>query len=452
MIKKSVIAAAAAVAVMSVTAFADPYETITVDKNTINIVVDGERVVSDNFLFNDTTYVPLRRIAEMLGKKVEYVADGNKALITDTDIPETPGNSASALDEAANSKISVERNTMNIFVNGNKVEADNFLYNDTTYVPLRIVSEMFEKTVGWEQLTNTASIGKKASSVFDGNVLGTVNGRNYTDTVFEGYKNLYNASGSVPQDSDLNEIVLNQIKYDCAIMDTALKNGITAGVSFENDYMQNLEAYKAQNGGTDGFGQLLEENGYTYEMYHYTQMMNNLYNQLMVLPEFAPTDEEIQKFYDDNLEKVFVFNGVRAKHVLIIPDADENGNSTDEQWNKALETANKVCELAKNGANFDDLMAEYNMDPGVQKNPNGYTFGRGEMVSEFEDACYSMDVGDISEPIKTAYGYHVIELEEKLPYYKFDDDVKAFIKNTLSAENLAKYLDNAAESSVVEEK
>ena len=189
MIKKSVIAAAAAVAVMSVTAFADPYETITVDKNTINIVVDGERVVSDNFLFNDTTYVPLRRIAEMLGKKVEYVADGNKALITDTDIPETPGNSASALDEAANSKISVERNTMNIFVNGNKVEADNFLYNDTTYVPLRIVSEMFEKTVGWEQLTNTASIGKKASSVFDGNVLGTVNGRNYTDTVFEGYKN-----------------------------------------------------------------------------------------------------------------------------------------------------------------------------------------------------------------------------------------------------------------------
>ena len=235
-------------------------------------------------------------------------------------------------------------------------------------------------------------------------------------------------------------------------MDTALKNGITAGVSFENDYMQNLEAYKAQNGGTDGFGQLLEENGYTYEMYHYTQMMNNLYNQLMVLPEFAPTDEEIQKFYDDNLEKVFVFNGVRAKHVLIIPDADENGNSTDEQWNKALETANKVCELAKNGANFDDLIAEYNMDPGVQKNPDGYTFGRGEMVSEFEDACYSMDVGDISEPVKTAYGYHVIELEEKLPYYKFDDDVKAFIKNTLSAENLAKYLDNAAESSVVEEK
>ena len=44
------------------------YEDINADKNTINIIVDGERVVADNFLYNDTTYVQLRKIAEMLGK------------------------------------------------------------------------------------------------------------------------------------------------------------------------------------------------------------------------------------------------------------------------------------------------------------------------------------------------------------------------------------------------
>jgi len=47
------------------------YENITVDSNTMNIVVDGERVFADNFVYSNTTYVPLRRVAEMLGKKVD---------------------------------------------------------------------------------------------------------------------------------------------------------------------------------------------------------------------------------------------------------------------------------------------------------------------------------------------------------------------------------------------
>lgn len=451
-LKKSIFAVAALSAVMAVSASANPYEEISVDKNTINIVVDGERVVADNFLYNDTTYVPLRRIAEMLGKNVEYVEEGNKALITDTDQVNEAKNDVSELEETVNTQINVERNTMNIYVNGEKVEADNFLYNDTTYVPLRIVSEMFKKNVDWEQLTNTATIGKKASSVFDGNVLGTINEKEYTDTIYEGYKTLYSYGNYTTDVSEIDKVAFEQIKYDFAIMDAALERGITAGVGFENDYAKEVAAYEAQNGGKEGFEHLLSQNGYTYDMYHYTQMINNLYNSLVKLDEFVPNEEEIEKYYEDNKATVFAFDGVRAKHILIMPESDENGNSTEKQWKKALETANKVYKLAKNGEEFDSLIEEYNMDPGMQTQPEGYTFTKGEMVSEFEDACYAMEPGEISEPVQTDYGYHIIELEEKIPYYEFDDSVKAFIKSNLSQENLSKYLINISDNYVVTNK
>lgn len=448
--KKSIVAVLAMSAAVTVCASANAYEMIAVDKNTINIVVDGQRVIADNFLYNDTTFVPLRRVAEMLGKNVEYIEEGNKALITDSDAPKTSDINSSVPTEDFDTSISVERNTMNIYVNGVKVEADNFLYNDTTYVPLRIVSEMFEKNVDWDQVTNTASIGTKASSVFDGEVLGTIDGRNYTTAIFDGYKRLYTAGGLSVSDEELESIVTDQIKYDYAIMDLAIEKGITAGVSFENTYATNLAMYEAQSGGAENFKKMMEQYGYTYDMYHYTQMINNLFEQLMELDEYAPTDDEIQKYYNDNLETSFKYDGVRAKHVLIMPKADENGNSTEKQWDEALKTAKKVYELAKKGTDFDELVEQYNEDPGMKSNKDGYTFTKGEMVPEFEEACYSMSPSDISEPIKTSYGYHVIKLEEKVPYYEFNNDVKAFIIEQLSADNLSNYLDGKIETAVVE--
>lgn len=70
-------------------------------------------------------------------------------------------------------------------------------------------------------------------------------------------------------------------------------------------------------------------------------------------------------------------------------------------------------------------------------------------MQEFEDKCYSMGVGEISEPVKTDYGYHVIKLEEKLSNYKLDDDVKSYITDILKSQNLFKLVEeriNTAES------
>ncbi|HWP95429.1 MAG TPA: stalk domain-containing protein [Syntrophomonadaceae bacterium] len=72
---------------------------------------------------------------------------------------------SSAFAEGIIQNIAVELNSINISVNGQKVAADNILYNGRTYVPISIVAQMFGKEVGWDANTNTASINDKATAV-----------------------------------------------------------------------------------------------------------------------------------------------------------------------------------------------------------------------------------------------------------------------------------------------
>ncbi len=57
---------------------------------------------------------------------------------------------------------------------------------------------------------------------------------------------------------------------------------------------------------------------------------------------------------------------------------------------------------------FDQLMTDYGMDPGVEQNPDGYTFGEGEMVEPFYEGAKALEPGQLSALIPTDYGYHII--------------------------------------------
>lgn len=101
-------------------------------------------------------------------------------------------------------------------------------------------------------------------------------------------------------------------------------------------------------------------------------------------------------------------NGVyRAKHILIGAE-----DKTDEAMAAALDTANAIRQdLKDNGdteAYFDTVMAEKSQDPGSQSNPDGYVFGAGEMVDAFYQGAAALSVGQISDPVQSSYGYHII--------------------------------------------
>jgi len=89
-----------------------------------------------------------------------------------------------------------------------------------------------------------------------------------------------------------------------------------------------------------------------------------------------------------------------AKHILI--------SSNEISDSDAKKTADKIYNLAKNGGNFDILIEQYGEDPGMKTSPDGYVFTTGEMVEEFEKTAFNLNEGEISKPVKTQFGYHII--------------------------------------------
>ena len=87
-------------------------------------------------------------------------------------------------------------------------------------------------------------------------------------------------------------------------------------------------------------------------------------------------------------------NKIKCSHILV------------KKQSEALEILDKI----KNGEKFGKMARQFSTDSGSAKRDGslGY-FGRGKMVKEFENAAFTLQTGEISEPIKTQYGYHIIK-------------------------------------------
>jgi len=105
--------------------------------------------------------------------------------------------------------------------------------------------------------------------------------------------------------------------------------------------------------------------------------------------------------YFEVTAKAFKDSYVRAKHVLVTFE----GKASKEA---AYAIAQTVYDKAVAGESFDTLIAQYNEDPGMSSNPDGYVFTYGEMVEPFEKASYALKDGEISGIVETDYGYHII--------------------------------------------
>ena len=115
------------------------------------------------------------------------------------------------------------------------------------------------------------------------------------------------------------------------------------------------------------------------------------------------SDAQIKQYFDKNHAAFDKPEQVRARHILV---AD-------------LATANKVEADLKSGKDFAAEAKQYSMDPG-SKDKGGELglFRRGQMVPAFDQAAFSLPVGQISKPVKSPFGYHIIQVEEKQPGQK----------------------------------
>ncbi|WP_319557517.1 SurA N-terminal domain-containing protein [Thiomicrorhabdus sp.] len=126
-------------------------------------------------------------------------------------------------------------------------------------------------------------------------------------------------------------------------------------------------------------------------------------------------DDILKGFYQDNQSLFTLPEKRHAKHILIRVDAE-----TDEGEAKAQKTLAEVEDKLKKGESFEELAKIYSQDPGSASSGGDLgEFEQGMMVPAFDQAVFSMKVGEISQPVKTEFGYHLIKLvsiePKKLP-------------------------------------
>lgn len=130
-------------------------------------------------------------------------------------------------------------------------------------------------------------------------------------------------------------------------------------------------------------------------------------------PKKMVADKDINEYYAENKNEFRELEKVKARHILLKVDA----NASEDEKKKVKEEAQEILAKAKKeGADFAALAKKYSEDPGSAKKGGdlGY-FERGKMVKEFEEAAFSLKPGEISDLVKTSYGYHIIKVEDKKP-------------------------------------
>ena len=130
-----------------------------------------------------------------------------------------------------------------------------------------------------------------------------------------------------------------------------------------------------------GFDAALREAGFRNER-QWINLLDQEEISRLVMDAIAEDDEEF------------------ARIQQFVPAAPATESATDR--------ANAILARIRAGEDFDTLMNEYSEDPGLASFPDGYTFGPNEMVPEFEQGTRDLAIGEISEPIRSQFGYHII--------------------------------------------
>lgn len=163
-------------------------------------------------------------------------------------------------------------------------------------------------------------------------------------------------------------------------------------------------------------------------------------------------DDEVRKFYDDNLNTYFTKpESLHASHILIAADQ----KASPEEHKKAKERAEAILKRIKAGEDFAALAKSDSSCPSSAQGGDLGTFGRGQMVRPFEDAALALKPGEVSGVVETEFGYHIIKLVERQEQVveKFDnakEKIADFLKRQKVQQQLGAYVEELKKTAKIE--
>ena len=178
--------------------------------------------------------------------------------------------------------------------------------------------------------------------------------------------------------------------------------------------------------------QVPEKRVVRYGLLDTTQMRRNI----------QVSDDQLKVQYQNNIQQYQVPNRVHAEHILFT-----TVGKTDAEVDEIKKTAEDVLKQAKKGGKFEDLAKRYSEDPGSKE--KGGDLGwitQGQTVPEFEKTAFGLDKGQISDLVKTQYGFHIIKvLEKETARTKTFDEVKDSLRAPMQLQQADQQAADAAD-------
>lgn len=239
------------------------------------------------------------------------------------------------------------------------------------------------------------------------------NGQSFTTA--EGKKTLKDIEKKILDSLVWDKLALQQAKDQGISLEELEKEEAIAQIELYHGGPEALDNYLVQQGmDRDSFDKLLEEQ----------LIIAHLREKLTA--DVVATEQEVKDYFEENKE-VFKLpeKEIRASHILV--DTEE----------KAAE----ILEDLKAGASFEELAAEHNVDSTKDTGGDLGFFGKGRMVEPFEKAAFATPVGELSDVVKTDFGYHIIKVTGERDSLDFED-ISSYIKGTIEEGKRQEIFDN----------
>jgi peptidyl-prolyl cis-trans isomerase C len=287
-------------------------------------------------------------------------------------------------------------------------------------------------------------------------ILATVNGQNITkQQLQELFNAALKASGAKIEDLNAQQQLggYTQLLQDL-IMDKLVAEAASTEKVSDADVDAELAKIKGQFPDEKAFQEQISQAGMTPE-----KLKENIRTGLqqsrwmksqVTTPEI--TDDQAKTFYDSNIQEFEQPETVKASHILFMVDPDASADVVKQKEAAAA----KAAERAAAGEDFTKLAKELSEEPGASESGGDLGFfPKDRMVPEFAEVAFAQKVGDISKPVKSQFGWHVIKVTDKkaagtVPFDQVKEQVVSYLKSTNQREAVQAVLNKLKESAKIE--
>ncbi|MCL5290283.1 MAG: peptidylprolyl isomerase [Bacillota bacterium] len=300
------------------------------------------------------------------------------------------------------------------------------------------------------------------------NVVATVNGDEITRQQLDNRLNAaakqfgidLNSEANKEMKGQIEQGILDELIVQTLILQEAEKQKLTPA---KEEVDKEFNEIKASVGKEEDFKKALEEAKMTEQDVKDNIVLKHAYTNLyekQTADVKKPTDEEIAGYYNNHKQIFGTPEQLEVKHMLFAVDSKE-ANIPKRTDKEALEAAKlALAEVTQKGRDFASVARQLSDDLGTRENGGSYTIDKGANTTDpaFEKAAVALKPGEITkEPVKSAYGYHLIKLENILPAtQKSLDEVKDNIAAQLESEakqaKFSQYVEDLRKNAKVDNK